>query len=226
MVRLDSWRIPRFDRATTVPNALPQTRILPTKFKPPVYGVFWAPPQKFAGVRVPVTDMVRAAYNTTAGRIYFPDGEPTGRYDFAATMPEGAMDALQKEIKKTFGLVGHPKTMDTDAFALRVRNPDTPGISLNLIGPVNMSFDIRGHIICKGLPLSSGLTRYLEKFLEKPVIDETGFTGRYDIDFKWKEDSARDPEHKVLKQALLDQLGLELVPTNAPMEMLVMEKVK
>jgi len=53
---LDSWRIPRFDAQTTVPNALPQTRILPTKFKEPVYGQFWAPPGKWAGVRVPVTD--------------------------------------------------------------------------------------------------------------------------------------------------------------------------
>jgi uncharacterized protein (TIGR03435 family) len=38
---------------------------------------------------------------------------------------------------------------------------------------------------------------------------------------KWPR---RDPAG--LKQALLDQLGLELVPTNMPIEMLVVEKAK
>jgi uncharacterized protein (TIGR03435 family) len=35
---------------------------------------------------------------------------------------------------------------------------------------------------------------------------------------------ADHPDPQNLKQALLDQLGLELVPTNMPIEMLVVEK--
>jgi uncharacterized protein (TIGR03435 family) len=33
-----------------------------------------------------------------------------------------------------------------------------------------------------------------------------------------------DPQNDSLKQALLGQLGLELVPTNMPIEMLVVDK--
>jgi len=53
----------------------------------------------------------------------------------------------------------------------------------------------------------------------------TGVTNRFDIDFSWK--SKRDGSQKVaFKQAMLDQLGLEFVPTNAPVEMLVVERAK
>ena len=34
------------------------------------------------------------------------------------------------------------------------------------------------------------------------------------------------PNHEGMEQVLLDRLGLELVPTNMPIEMLVVEKVK
>jgi uncharacterized protein (TIGR03435 family) len=61
----------------------------------------------------------------------------------------------------------------------------------------------------------------LEGNLQIPVIDQTGLTQTFDIDLKWNQ---HDPQHNTLKQALLDQLGLELVPTTKPVEMLVVEK--
>ena len=59
-----------------------------------------------------------------------------------------------------------------------------------------------------------------------PIIDQTGTTNRYSIDIKWEELGGQDTEHKALKQVLLDQLGLELVPSHEPIKMLVVEKVK
>jgi len=116
---------------------------------------------------------------------------------------------------------------------LKIRNPDAPGLKPHFLGPVNVLWDIRGRIICKGLPISAVppatsfcLTKCLEIFLQMPVIDETGLTGNYDIDFEWTERGEADPNHDALKKILLDQLGLELVPTNMPIEMLVVEKVK
>jgi uncharacterized protein (TIGR03435 family) len=225
---LDSWRIPRFG-ANTVSDAPPQVRILPTKFKAPVYGEFWARPDKWAGVNVPVLDLARTAYNWTSGRIYFPDGEPAAHYDFAATLPRGNLAALQDQIQKTLGLVGNRETMDTNVLVLTVRNPNAPGLKPHTGGSQNGFMDVRGRIICKGFPLSVdppaqafGLARYLEMFVKVPVIDETGLNGNYDIEIQWRE--RNDPDHKDLKKVLLDQLGLELVPANRPVEMLVMEK--
>jgi uncharacterized protein (TIGR03435 family) len=59
-----------------------------------------------------------------------------------------------------------------------------------------------------------------------PVIDQTGLTNNFDIDLKWKQSNWREPNPDGLKQAVLDQLGLELAPSREPIEMLVVEKVK
>jgi uncharacterized protein (TIGR03435 family) len=59
-----------------------------------------------------------------------------------------------------------------------------------------------------------------------PVVDETGLTQHFNIDLKWNEKGRRDPNHEAVKKAMLDQLGLELVPSNMPIEMLVVEKAK
>jgi len=71
-----------------------------------------------------------------------------------------------------------------------------------------------------------GLTKYLEMYLQSPVIDETGLTEYFDIDLKWNEKGGQDPNHDALKQVVLNQLGLELVPDSRPIEMVVVEKVK
>jgi uncharacterized protein (TIGR03435 family) len=65
----------------------------------------------------------------------------------------------------------------------------------------------------------------VERRLGKPVIDQTGLNGRYDIRLQWQSPpSESDNEH--FQQALLDQLGLELVPSRQPIAMLVVEKTK
>jgi len=43
---------------------------------------------------------------------------------------------------------------------------------------------------------------------------------------RYVKPGGRDPSHEALKQAMLDQLGLELVPAIRPVEMPVFEKAK
>lgn len=70
----------------------------------------------------------------------------------------------------------------------------------------------------------SSLAGFLEGYFDIPVIDQTSLTGKYDIDLKWPDPDWRHHNSEALKQALLDQLGLELVPGREPIEMLVVEK--
>jgi uncharacterized protein (TIGR03435 family) len=57
------------------------------------------------------------------------------------------------------------------------------------------------------------------------VVDHTGLEGSFDLHLEWIDDwQNRNPEG--LKQALLDQLGLALVPGREPIELLLVEKVK
>ena len=92
------------------------------------------------------------------------------------------------------------------------------------------SSDNPGYLSFTNEPVSV-LADKLENRFRIPVIDQTGLTNHYDFDLTWDEygqkigDSFPDyPNLDGLKQALGDQLGLELVPTNMPIEMLVVEK--
>ena len=71
----------------------------------------------------------------------------------------------------------------------------------------------------------------LEDVFDRPIIDETGLTNRYDFATAFafnipKVGSFGNPDKEMWREVLAEQLGLELVPTNMPIEMLVVEKVK
>jgi uncharacterized protein (TIGR03435 family) len=74
-------------------------------------------------------------------------------------------------------------------------------------------------------PLTS-LTSLLEHHLKIPIVDQSGLGESYDFTIQWDEPDPKQPNPDGLKQALRDQLGLQLVPTNMPIEMLVVENVK
>ena len=70
------------------------------------------------------------------------------------------------------------------------------------------------------------LVGFLESQFGKPVLNRTGLTGRYDVELHWEPTLDPEAENHEIKQALLAQLGLDLVPSREPIEMLVVEKVK
>jgi uncharacterized protein (TIGR03435 family) len=81
---------------------------------------------------------------------------------------------------------------------------------------------LQGLFSCVNTPISD-LVANFEGLLQIPVIDQTGVANKCDIDLKWNRNH---PQHNSLRQALLDQLGLELVPSREPVGMLVVEKAQ
>ncbi len=59
-----------------------------------------------------------------------------------------------------------------------------------------------------------------------PVVDETGLSGSYNIDLRWKVNADPNANQDAVKQALIEQLGLELVPAHKAVDMLIVEKVQ
>ena len=76
-------------------------------------------------------------------------------------------------------------------------------------------------------PLTN-LVNFLETTAGIPVVDRTGLTGRYDFALKWSEPAGRQSLglSDSLSQVLTSELGLELVPGTAPVEMLVVGRAK
>jgi uncharacterized protein (TIGR03435 family) len=155
-----------------------------------------------------------------------PDHIPQDRYDFIANLATGSEQALQQEIAKKFGLIGTLKTQETDVLLLTVKSSLVPGLKPTADRGRSSDDSIIGPGHCSGTNLSlASLANLLESYCQLPVIDRTGVTASFDINLTWDE---REDQKNLdgLKQALLDQLGLELVPTNMPVEMLVVEKAK
>lgn len=226
-----SWRTLNLDSGI-VDQSPPQVRILPTKFRGQRSNLAENnAATKWAGVNMPVSVMMWVAYEWPPARVVFADPAPRGRYDFITSLPQGAYGALQRELKDRLGVVGRRDTRGVNALVLKVRIPDAAGLKPPIVGSQN-DFSRTGEYICEDRALSNdsppylGLQRFLEGRFNMPVVDETGLTNHYSIDLKWKELGGRDRGNQSLKQALLDQLGLELVPDQRPIEMLVVEKAK
>ncbi len=87
----------------------------------------------------------------------------------------------------------------------------------------------------------SGFVKILAGILGRPVIDQTGFTGSFDIHLKFTADQATrglpggavnapppdpDPTKPTIFDALQEQLGLKLTSSKGPVEVLVIDHVE
>ena len=194
------------------------------------------------GIGVPLQSILRVAYNSDA--LYGPGKKlrlllltkiPFGKYDYIANFPpekfvqemaeqsSGKVEPLQEALRKQFGLVGRRETIVTNVLLLKVKYSDAPGLE-----PVTAPNQVQpnqkpGEISFQDHGLQT-LASALENDVRMPVVDGTGLTNQYYYDLKWTPSRAEGQNQLNLKQALLDQLGLELVPTNMPVKMLVVEK--
>jgi uncharacterized protein (TIGR03435 family) len=225
----ESWRIAGLTWQQ-VGQTAPQVRILPTKFQPPVYNMLTSDGIKRGGINVPVRDIVWAAYRCGPGRMAFAAGEPQEKYDFISTLSLGTEQALRLEMKKTLGLTGRWENVETNILALKVRDTNAPGLTPAVYRPSEWGNLRGGHIRCYGQPLSWtppmppwGLTKQLERIFQIPIVDETGLEGSYNLDLRWKVKTDPNANQEAIKQALIDQLGLELVPVRKRVEMLIVE---
>jgi uncharacterized protein (TIGR03435 family) len=219
----ESWRVRPFD-SRVLDRVSPQVEILPAKLP---RGGGWGNGMhgKMMGTGVGVETIVQTAYGFwySARTIISTELPKNKYYDFIASLPNENAEALQQEIKKQFGVVARRETIETNILLLTVKYPNAQGLRPSKIRGESSQIRMQpGQFTSINTAISS-LTANLENLLQIPVIDQTGVANKFDIDLKWNRN---DPQHNSLKQALLDQLGLELVPSREPIEMLVVEKVK
>ncbi len=225
------WRVNKDLPSDQIDKLPPMVRVLPTKFQSA--WVTWNTGSTVTNLWVPTYGPVKLPPMLMAflgGRVHFAEEEPTSQFDFVATLPQGSRAALQRELKVKLGLVGRRETENMDVLLLKVNHANAPGLK-----PPNPEedhtywspgvFHSSNATMDTGAPRFDGLADYLERYFKMPVIDQTDFTQYFSFDLRWKETRGH-PNHEGLEQVLLNQLGLELVPTNMPIEMLVVENVK
>ncbi len=215
------WDLANADTRTL--NKAPHiVRIIPTKF--PDDSGWVGSNHRSLGIAEDIHGLIQAAYGGYYGRTVYLVPVSNGKYDFIANLPTGSPEALQMEIQRQFGLIGRLQTLETNVLFLKVKRSGAAGLMLAKTRNGSASAkNLNGEIILENVPAKS-IAIASENELKIPVIDQTGLKGGYDIDLKWKNQD--DPQHENFKQALNDQLGLELVPGPAPVEFLVIQKAK
>jgi uncharacterized protein (TIGR03435 family) len=109
-------------------------------------------------------------------------------------------------------------------------NPNAPGLKISERNWPSSRWLQPGRILYTGFKMSDPnqvtVAREIGLQANLPVIDETGLTNAYDIDFQWNASLKGKALEDELQRVLREQLGLVLVPDRRPVEMLVVEKVK
>ena len=221
------WSHPNSDSLPALEKAPPALIIRPTRYPNKAGGV-WANDGKGFWVNGNVSSIIGIAYDWDSVRTIFPDALPDGNYDVMESLPKGQnAPALEEEIKKQFGLVAHKEIRDADVLLLRVRDPSK--LQSRFSNGGNASAYMTGDSKTQNYHFKnetlSALAKSLEGFVDAPIINQSGLSGRYNFEFQWASNMTGTKHIAETLRDQLDQFGLELVPSNERIEMLVVEKV-
>jgi uncharacterized protein (TIGR03435 family) len=201
----------------------PQVRIVSARFPQSPSAVTLN--DKILGLGHSVENILLAAYReSSSARLVMPGQWPAGRYDFIANLPDHSREALQQELQRKFGLIAGRQQIETNILRLTVKTPGASGLRLTRSESASTSSN-PGQLSCVNQPLST-LSTMLEDRLQIPVIDETGLLGRFDIDLVWDESGSPRDNLESVKQALVEELGLELTEAKSSIDMLVVQQVR
>ena len=219
---LDSqWDTGRID-SRILDKAPRIVKIIPSRF--PNQGGWARSNYRIIGIGDTAAMVVEAAYGARDTRTILLTKLPQGKYDFISNLPSNSFEGLKKEISKQLGVVGRAEMIETNVFFLKVKQLNAPGLKPTTTHDGSSSSGgFSGEYRFVNEPVST-VANLAENSFGIPVIDQTGLKRNFDVDLKW--DGQNDPRHENLKQAIADQLGLELVPGTAPVEMLMVEKAK
>jgi uncharacterized protein (TIGR03435 family) len=220
-----SWQTPRFS-PRVLQDTPPQVVLIPTEYSAPSGGWGTSQSNMTIGIRLPADFVLQSAYDwRSRPRMILSDAMPAGQFDFIANLPGGALEALQAEIRKKWGLTAERGMRQTNALFLKLHHTGVPGLQVAARTATPLP-NQPGVYSIHNAPLNF-VVSYLEQTLQLPVIDQTGLTGFFDIQFPTIR-VVRGQNNGVLEQTkkiFLEQLGLELIETNATVEMLVVKKI-
>jgi len=189
-----------------------------------------------------VQDLVTIAYGLQAQQVqggpgwfssdkYDVDGTP----DVQGQPNRRQMQAMvQKLLADRFGLVLHREKKEMGVYAITV--PEAGHKMAKSLGDPNGlpnqngSHDASGRVDRYTNVSMADFAFILQMMLSKPVLDQTGLSGRFDFVLKWTPDDEKPTDEAVASPgiftAMQEQLGLKLEAVKAPADVLVIDKVE
>jgi uncharacterized protein (TIGR03435 family) len=141
---------------------------------------------------------------------------------------------IRKLLEERFGLKVHKESKELAVYAITVAKS---GEKLTTSGgdPNGTPFEnenSNGGVVTMRMTNMSMVefAPDLGYFLDRPAVDQTHLTGRYDFQLKWTADESKAPPDGTappgMFTAIQEQLGLKLEPAKAPVDVLVIDKVE
>jgi uncharacterized protein (TIGR03435 family) len=230
---------PSFEVATIKPN---------TSGDPEIHGPIMKA-RHFNTQNASVSDLIEYAYSIQKNQIV---GGPAwidkNRYDISAVPaqegePSHAQDCVmvRKLLADRFKLIVHHEKRELPAFVLTLGehgqklaptqiSQSRPSINLRP-GPKGLTLDARNASM-------ADFAYYLLTFvLERPVVDQTGLTGKFDFQFTFAPDDSQFKGHPPqlpevtesspgLFDAMQQQVGLKLKAGKAPVDVIVIDHLE
>lgn len=153
---------------------------------------------------------------------------PDGLYDISAVAPPDKLSELRAQfvelLKTNLGITVLTETREVESYAMTVCTSNAPG--LKATSKNGGGGERPGGFYLKGVYIKR-IAYYLERAVNKPVVDETGLTGLWAVDVQWEKSNPELPNGhsdpvKVI-QAVREQLGLELKPVKRELPVLMVE---
>jgi len=194
---------------------------------------YWSPPGtgKFTAHNLSLTRLIILAYGVDPDQIANkPSWFDSAHFDVTAK-PSGNVSLTREELKPMlqsllqdrFHLATHTQTKLMPGYVLTVarggpklqttKGARFPGYRLNVTDTELNGLDWSMPFLASMLQHPAG----------RPVVDETGLSGSYDIKLDFSSDSSADNSLPSIFTALQDTLGLKLKPEKIPVSVLVID---
>jgi uncharacterized protein (TIGR03435 family) len=179
-----------------------------------------------------------------------PGWAETERYDIVAKLPQGGdpSDAqlrtmLKNLLQSRFGLSFHTEKRELSVYTISIGKNGPAGLKMvkNTTNGARVGSQGLGRTMFSGVTMAGFATQMQLRVLDRPVIDRTGLTDRYDFTLSWRPDEFQFPRATAAQRAyavetgadalpdlfnaIQEQLGLKLDATKAPADVLVIDKV-
>jgi uncharacterized protein (TIGR03435 family) len=188
-----------------------------------------------------VTDLISFAYAVHRKQIV--DGPAwlgTERFDIdgQADLPGVAnlhqvQEMLQKLLHDRFDLKLHRDKRDLSIYAIKIAKggPKLAPTASNSYGLPTQSGHGHGSLQQRKFTNNtmSDFALGMQVYMDRPVVNETNLSGRYDFTLKWTPDNAPTNEPDAppgLFTAIQEELGLKLEATKGPADVLVIEHIE
>jgi uncharacterized protein (TIGR03435 family) len=164
---------------------------------------------------------VATAYGMPAARVIGPPWLSEIRYSITAVVGIDESDTfrslLQQELKIRLGLETHVEDRPFEVFVLKAG--ETPRLERS--PGSGTSTWISKHDVRMREGSMAALASALQNILGRPVIDETGIAGSYNVEFGWGEDRVAS-----VTAVLRDKFDLRLSPATRDMDALIVDRIR